>query len=76
VELVMPDVNEAFRCTCGNERFRALKRFNKLNCELESDPVTAPMVIECADCGRRFEQTEDFGWLDAGVSRLLRIPAS
>jgi hypothetical protein len=59
----MPDVNKPFVCGCGGTHFHRLTQFNDLNCELETDPVTAPMVIECADCRRRFQQTPEWGWV-------------
>lgn len=58
----MADVNAPFVCRCGSTLFVRLKQFNATNCELETDPVTAPMVIECADCKRRYQQTPEWGW--------------
>lgn len=58
----MADVNAPFVCECGGEHFLLLKRYNATNCELETDPEKAPMVIECGDCRRRYQQTPEWGW--------------
>ena len=70
----MIDHNAPFSCDCGSTLFHALKRFNTLNCELEIDPTSAPMVIECADCGLRFEQLPEWGWSKS--SDPLNLPWS
>ena len=60
----MPDNNAPFVCPCGGSHFHRLVQFNAFCCELETDPDTAPKMIQCATCGRWYEQTPDWHWVE------------
>jgi len=59
----MQDIHRAIVCGCGSDRFVPLKQFNTSCCELASDVEDSPIVIQCAGCGSRFQQTPDWNWL-------------
>lgn len=69
----MTDNNAPWTCVCGCTRFITLKQFNATNCELETSPDEAPLMIRCANCQVIYKQTEDWTWEIANAAVELGI---